>query len=261
MAKLSSARAMADSLRAALARHPEQLSAAAAAFAAVLASVLTLRLVRDHVAELVVVALALWFARPLLARLRSPLSAEAAADGTHLEEVSMDVTKAAFKAAFAAAQVQGDAAEQGIVEEFDLVPSAPPAAGPAAVVVVPLDAAVSRYDENYSCAVLWAVLTAAELTLCLEAHGDGSLGPLQQAENSTLTVTSAAGAVEERAALKVAMHPTNDENTVRCLLHFPSVSRGDSLAFKFGDPLGGYGAAQLCCLDDAFIAEHGLIML
>ena len=248
MAMPPSAHAVLDTVRTALASHPEQLSAAAAAAAAVLASVLTLRLVRDHVAELVVVALALWFARPLLARLRSSHSAEAPAAGTHLEQVSMDVTKAAFKAAFAAAQVQGEAVEQGTIE---------PAAAPATVVLVPLDA-VSAYDENYRCTVLWAVLTADGLTLCIEAHGDGSLGPLQQAEHSTLIVTTADGSVEEHSALKAAMHPSNDENSIRCFLHYPKVSRGDTLAFKFGDPYGGYEAVQLCCLDDALIAEHGL---
>lgn len=265
MAKPQSVRAVVDSMRAALARHPEQLSAVAAVVAALLASVLTLRLVRDHVAELLVVALAAWLARPLLSRLRSSQGAESpAAGGTVLQQVSMEVTRDAFKAAFASAQRQGEAGagepqgtvEECAVEEFDLTPSAPQAAAP--VVAVPLDA-VSAYDDNYRCSVLWAVFSATGLALCVEARGDGSLGPLQQAESSTLVVTPA-GAEEHpatvHAALKASLHPCNDDNACRCFLHFPKVSRGDSLAFKFGDPDGGYEAALLCSLDDAFIAEH-----
>ena len=265
---------------------PERLSAGAAACAAALAAALGARVVAAHGLELAVMVALAYAAWALLGKHRALSGAEqrpAEAAEAAVMQASEEATKAMFRTMFAAAAPPADGAlpaevaEEVVLEATEASDAAAFfrgtfAAAPAAaanpgdaeglprIAVVPLHA-VSAYDDAYAAAVHCAVFSPRGVALCVAARGDGSLGAVQAAEHSTLCAAPADGGDERRAAPQsVTWHTANDDNAVRCVLHYATdaVARGDALSFKFGDPFGGYQAAELCVLDDAFVQEHGL---
>ena len=62
--------------------------------------------------------------------------------------------------------------------------------------------AVSRYNNAYYCTVEWLGVTPTELCVSFAVRGDGSLGPLQNAESSTLHIYG--GTARERRIVKAS---------------------------------------------------------
>lgn len=238
---------------------PEKLALLGATCAVLLAAALGARLLHDHVLELGVMLAAAAAAWALYSRQGSAGSGNdaPACDETVLA-VSADDATAAFKAAFAVGSCV--VMEEMVTEELIPEPFAQATASlPSTVAVLPVDA-VSAYNEAYSATVSCVVFSAAGVALCVAARGDGSEGPLQNAEQSELCATTPAGEVRAAGPCRVTLHAGNTEDACRCVLHYPCgvVGRGDALTFTFGTPSGGYAPALLCTLDDACVEEHGL---
>jgi len=115
-----------------------------------------------------------------------------------------------------------------------------------------LDSAVSVYNEQYSARVECIVFTAGGVSLCVLASGDGSLGPLQSAEASTLTIRRPGGKPETLAPASWSGCETGDR--VHCTLHYRTTAlvQGASLSWSFGS--AGYAAVEL--LDEGTLSKH-----
>jgi len=331
-----------------LASNPETVKTAGAVLAAVIACLLSLRLVRDHVSDLIAVSAALYVAQSLRPRPVKAVPTTAVQEEVPIVlQFSQADANAAFRKAFAAAQPpqpveqKQERGPEAVVESVVVAPQSPPPqrvsaapkvvsteqrseaaipvvaveetptvtptaepvstplpvfaerniaavasaepvvaeqqapAAPAAepVVVIPV-AAVSVFNDSYAATVNCLVFSAAGLAVSVTARGDGSLGPLQHVEASTLVVTPASGAqildgdrtlqrlasrhCVSKSAVAVKQHAADDGNTCCAVLQFDPgcVKRGDSVAFQYGEEFGNYAPAALCCIDDAFIAAN-----
>jgi hypothetical protein len=296
-----------------LASNPETVKTAGAVLAAIIACLLSLRLVRDHVSDLITVSAALYVAqllRPRPAAQAVPTTEPTSEAVPVVLQFSQADANAAFRKAFAAAQPpqpveekqerSPEAVVEAVVDAPQTSPpqhvsAAPkvvsteqrseaatpvvavketPTATPAAEPVVVPVAAVSTFNESYAATVNCLVFSAAGVAVSVTARGDGSLGPLQHVEASTLVVTPASGAqildgnrtlqrlasrhCVSKSAVAVKQHVSDDGNTCCAVLQFDPgcVKRGDSVAFQYGDEFGGYAPAPICCIDDAFIAAN-----
>ena len=118
-----------------------------------------------------------------------------------------------------------------------------------------LDSAVSSYNDQYSARVESVVLSAdGGLDLCVLATGDGSLGPLQNAELSSLTVCSPDGEIVAILAPE-SWSDCEGSDRIHCVLHYrAALTRGASLSWSFGS--SGYSSAELLTLDEALLSAN-----
>ena len=131
----------------------------------------------------------------------------------------------------------------------------------------------SSYNKAYFCEARCAAVSAAGLEVCICATGDGSLGPLQQPEASTLRVALPSGSEMQFAALgfvpvappppdPAALQPVTaaspDGDRLHGVLRFPlrAAVRGGTLSLCFGAE--DYEPAELFVLDDALIAHYAI---
>jgi hypothetical protein len=142
------------------------------------------------------------------------------------------------------------------------LPPLPPAQFVGGVTLPFAPSLLSSYSDVYSAQLTEAFISADALNLTVAALGDGSLGPLQGAEHSTLIVTLPDGR-ELRVKPSMTEHQPQSEDVWNGTLFYPRAGdgavvlvQGATVSWCFGE--SGYRAVVLFMLDEAFVEATGL---